>query len=234
MKRIFVPTRIGSDWQPLLAKPELHWKAGKSAMSAAASWESAASRFPEEIKAALEANGDPRLHELELLLAVPEWEVALPGGITSSHTDILAVARNQAGLVVAAVEAKVDEEFGPTLGDKRHDPSPGQRERLAFLHETLGLTAPLPDNIRYQLLHRTASAILTARDFHAATAVMVVQSFSPEARWLADYQEFCQALGVNDAVGVARPVLGVSAPALFVAWCAGDQRFRQADLRSGV
>ena len=36
MKRIFVPTRGGSDWQRLLAKPSLHWKMGASAMTAAA------------------------------------------------------------------------------------------------------------------------------------------------------------------------------------------------------
>jgi hypothetical protein len=234
MKRVLVPTRSGSDWQRLLAQPELHWKRGNSAMTAAASWESAAPRLPAEISAALDTSGDQRLHGLELLVAVPEWEVNLPGGVTSSHTDVLAVTRNQTGLVVVAVEAKVDEEFGPTIGQKRIDPSSGQKERLEFLHATLSLSMPLPDSIRYQLLHRAASAVLTARDFHAATAVMVIQSFSAESRWLSDYREFCQALGVGDAVGVAQQVPGVSAPALFVAWCTGDQRFRQVDLPSGI
>jgi len=36
VKRVFVPTKSGSDWQRLLGKPELHWKMGRSAMSAAA------------------------------------------------------------------------------------------------------------------------------------------------------------------------------------------------------
>jgi len=36
LKRIFIPTKTGSDWQSLLAKPELHWKKGASAMTAAA------------------------------------------------------------------------------------------------------------------------------------------------------------------------------------------------------
>jgi hypothetical protein len=35
----------------------------------------------------------------------------------------------------------------------------------------------IDDGLRYQLLHRTVSAILTARDFHAHAAVMLVQSF---------------------------------------------------------
>ena len=34
MKRIFVPTRDGTDWQRLLAKPTMHWKMGASAMTA--------------------------------------------------------------------------------------------------------------------------------------------------------------------------------------------------------
>ena len=53
MKRIFVPTRSGSDWQPLLAEPIKHWKKGKSAMTAAACWESAGTTFPPEVAAAL-------------------------------------------------------------------------------------------------------------------------------------------------------------------------------------
>src|SRR5207249_12021080 len=110
MKRIVVPTKSGAEWKRLLAKPDLHWKPGKSAMSAAASWEAAGDRFPGELSAALEASNDRDLANLELLLAVPEWEVELPGGLTTSHTDVMALARNDRGLVAVAIEAKVDEE----------------------------------------------------------------------------------------------------------------------------
>ncbi len=55
MKRIFVPTKDGSDWQGLLAKPSLHWKKGKSAMTAAASWESARDALPPEIASLLDS-----------------------------------------------------------------------------------------------------------------------------------------------------------------------------------
>lgn len=67
-------------------------------MSAAASWEAAHDRLPPEIQACLESSGEAQLRSLELLLAVPEWEVPLPGGETSSHTDVLAVARNDVAL----------------------------------------------------------------------------------------------------------------------------------------
>ena len=109
MKRIFVPTISGSDWQRLLGKPELHWKSGRSAMSAAACWEESEPRLPREISDALEASGDKSLTSLELLVAIPEWEVELPGGDRPSQTDILAITRNELGLVILGVEAKVDE-----------------------------------------------------------------------------------------------------------------------------
>lgn len=233
MKRILVPTVSGRDWKRLLAQPDLHWVPGRSAMSAAASWEDAATRLPPEITAALDAANDPVVSGLELVIAVPEWEVPLPGGTTSSCTDVLAIASNAKGLVVIAVEAKVEEEIGPTIGQKRTAASVGQQERLDFLHRSLGLANSLPDDVRYQLLHRTASAVLAAKAFHASTAVMIVQSFSPESRWLADYKRFCEALGVTGATGVVVPTQNPASPQLFLGWCAGDQRFRKADMRGG-
>ena len=67
MKKILVPTESGSDWKRPLAKPELHWKPGKSAMSAAASWEASGDRFPSELSASLDASGDPDVANLTLI-----------------------------------------------------------------------------------------------------------------------------------------------------------------------
>jgi hypothetical protein len=234
MKRIVVPTESGSDWQRLLAKPALHWKPGRSAMSSAACWEAANGRLPVELQASLEGATDPDLANLELLLAVPEWEVELPGGVTNSHTDVLALARNERGLVAIAVEAKVDEAFGPTLGEKRAAASDGQKARLKHLHEELGLNEELPDSIRYQLLHRTVSAIGTARQFHAHVAVMLVQSFSSAGRWREDFESFSKALGAGTASDSVVEVPDHQAPRLFLGWCAGDQRFCAMDLRVSV
>ena len=169
MKKIFVPTQGGNDWQRLLAKPELHWKPGASAMTAAACWEGAGGQLPAEIRRQLDASGDPRLTNLELLAAIPEWEVELPGGTTTSHTDVLAICRNATGLCVIGVEAKVLEDFGPLVGEKRKGASAGQLERLDYLHAQLGVER-FDDAIRYQLLHRTVSALLTAEKFHAEVA----------------------------------------------------------------
>ena len=43
------------------------------------------------------------------------------------------------------------------------------------------------DSIRYQLLHRAASAMVEARRFNAAHAMMLVHSFSPSDEWFDDY-----------------------------------------------
>jgi len=234
MKRIFVPTQTPSDWQHLLAKPKLHWKKSYSAMTTAACWEAADGELPPEVNQIFQVSGQSDLLDLKLLAAIPECEVDLPGGTRPSHTDVLALARNDKGLVVIAVEAKVDEPFGPTLGEKRSEASNGQSERISYLHAALGLDTPLNDNIRYQLLHRTVSALRTAQDFHATSAVMLVHSFSLTRRWSEDFSAFCQDMSAKplspDLYGVPR----FKSPRLYLAWCAGDERFLNVELPSMV
>ena len=231
MKRIYVPTRSGSEWQPLLAKPQLQWKRGKSAMTTAASWEDAQNAFPREIETLLNSSHDDYLVQLQLLLAIPEWEVALEGGDTASHTDVLAIARNAEGLCVVAVEAKVDESFGPLLSEKRAEATSGQSTRIDFLQSLLGV-AKFQDSIRYQLLHRTASALLTARQFHARTAVMLVQAFGSRSEQRDDFDRFCTALGASQVVPDLLVVRAHTDPRLFVGWCNGDSRFLSVELPS--
>ncbi|MFC3110053.1 DUF6946 family protein [Undibacterium arcticum] len=230
MKRIFVPTAGARDWQRLLAKPMLHWKKGRSAMTTAACWEAMPGQLPVEVKAILDSSNEAELTGLQLLAALPEWEVPLPGGARSSFTDVLALASNNAGLVAVAVEAKVDEAFGPTLREKRADPSDGVLGRISYLHEVLRRESPLDDQIRYQLLHRTASALLTATDFHASAAVMLVHSFSPTARWREDFDAFSSAMGATPLSDNLSVVPGFAGPKLYLAWCAGNQAFLDDDL----
>ena len=226
MKRIVVPTQSPEDWKRLLAKPDPHWKAGYSAMTLARSWEDAQPGVPPEIAAALESADDPLLGGLRLLLAIPEYQVEVPGGRRPSQTDVLALMRGPEGLVVVAVEGKVDEPFGPTVGEKRSEVSAGVDERLAWLIARLGFDS-VPDTIRYQLLHRTVSALLIAERFDAGGAVMLVHSFSPTGRWFEDFAAFASLFGVETGAG---SILRINRPAgvpLFIGWCAGDQRFRE-------
>lgn len=200
-------------------------------MSAAACWEERHPGLPAEIVAVLESASQPALAELELLAAMPEWEVALPGGENASQTDVLALTRNKHGLVVIGVEAKVDEPFGPTLKEKKAGATEAQLLRIAYLEKELGRTAEFDDHIRYQLLHRSVSALQTARAFHAAVAVMLVQSFSPTSKWREDFEKFCQALDCRDLSANLREVPGVG-PRLLLGWCVGNDRFRSVELPS--
>jgi hypothetical protein len=232
MRRIFVPTRTPSDWQMLLAQPQLHWKKSYSAMTAAACWEASNGDLPPEIIRTFELSGQNALLRLKMLAVIPEWEVELPGGQRSSHTDVLALTRNDDGVTVICVEAKVNEPFGPTLGQKRREASPGQTERLDYLHSVLELKTPMDDGIRYQLLHRSVSAIKTAQDFHASAAVMLVHSFSLESRWREDFTAFCEGMSARSLTPDLYFVPRSENPCLYLAWCAGDAKFTNVELPS--
>lgn len=205
MPRIYVPTTGPHDWHWLLAKPGLHWKHGASAMALASAWEAAAT-WPPEVAAALDKGG---FGGLELLLGFPEREVPLPGGRRPSQTDLFVLARRrQDGLVAIAVEGKVAEPFGDhTVAQWRStDPGPGREKRLAYLLGLLGLSDDArAARLRYQLLHRTASAVIEAQRFGAHEAIMLVHSFSATSEHFDDFAEFADALGARAAVGEINP-----------------------------
>ena len=183
-------TTSPEDWKEFLAKPD-HWKPGRSAMETAYAWERA-NGLPDAIATFFPG--------AEMLFAIPEWKVPLPGGERDSQNDVFALLSDGNGLVPVMVEAKRDEHFGPTLGEWLKAPSPGKTARLAAICEMLGLdAAKLDPRLRYQLFHRTASAVVTAERFHARRAAMVVQSFSPEHRWFGDYAAFAGLFGLSPA-----------------------------------
>jgi hypothetical protein len=203
VNQIYLPTTGSHDWQWLLASPGLQWKHGASAMALADAWEHS-DPWPQAVADALATNSD--LSDLELLLALPEHQVPLPGGTASSQTDLFVLARRVDGDRVAiAVEGKADEPFGEdTVAEWRADAGPGRIKRLAYLVDALRLVdderlAP----IRYQLLHRTASAIIEARRFGAAHAVLLVHSFGKNAKWFDDLAAFVALYDVTVARGSA-------------------------------
>jgi hypothetical protein len=149
----------------------------------------------------LDRSGYTDLEGLDLLVGIPEYRVALPGGERASQTDLFVLARAAAGTLVAmAVEGKAEESFGRTIAAWRKDESEGKRERLRFLINVLDLVDDdRLQQARYQLLHGTASAVIEADRLHAGAAVMLVHSFSPSRRWLPDFAYFASLLRVADA-----------------------------------
>jgi hypothetical protein len=166
---IYIPSGGPGAWRPLLADPVLHWRTGYSARTLAHCWEEAAG-VPAEIDRILGG-------ATELLLAIPEHKVPLPGGRRDSQCDLFALVRGSRGLVAAAIEGKVNEPFGPLIGDWLKGASKGKQARIDAIMSRLGRNAPVPPSLHYQLLHRTAAALIEGERFAAPHSAMIVHSF---------------------------------------------------------
>lgn len=219
MSRIYVPASSAEQWAQFLAEPVKHWRSGYSARTLAYSWQEATG-FPTEVGSVLES----QFPSTELLLAFPEHKVPLPGGSRSSQNDIWALARSEGKLVSIAVEGKVSEPFGPTVQEWQTESSPGKTERLSYLLKLLELSA-VSGAIRYQLLHRTASAIIEAKRFNAAHAVMLVHSFSQSSEWFQDFADFVALMGGSARENAMVSVGLRSSVSLHLAWVRGNASY---------
>lgn len=217
-KSIYIPTRGPDDWRQLLAEPDRQWKAGCSAKELAYCWEMAEG-FPAEVEAVLRSQ--PSFASLEILFAAPEYEVPLPGGSRPSQNDIFVLAKGSGGLVVIMVEGKVSEPFGPALGEWLAGKTAGKVTRLSYMQSLLRIRGDIPEKMPYQLLHRTASALIVAERFCAKSAVMLVHSFSAENAWFDDYAAFLDLYGVTAKVGVLHTLFDDAVPNLFCGWVKG-------------
>ncbi len=164
----------------------------------------------------------------ELLVAFPEWKVPLPGGRADGQSDVFALVRCNPATVALAVEGKVAEPFGPTLGEWLIDASDGKRQRLDFIKNTLGLANELPDTVRYQFLHRTASALIEANRFGTDAAAMAVHSFSSDQLWFNDFTSFCALFGAAPKIGQFIRVTDRLPRPLYLGWAVGEKRFLAA------
>jgi hypothetical protein len=221
MKRIYMTTSGAEDWRKGLAAAH-HWKEGHSAHALASCWEDT-DTFPAEI---VHMFTDTPLRGIELLLAIPEHKVDLPGGQRPSQNDLFVLAKApDESLVAITVEGKVKEPFDKTLGEWRAEKSEGKTERLKALQYELELSEPLPDSIRYQLIHRTASAMIEARRFGARSAVMIVHSFSQEDLWFDDYRNFLKLFGAQGGVNKLTFVHSVRGISLYCGWARGNKKY---------
>jgi hypothetical protein len=197
-----------------LAKPEQwkevvgqeNWGVGRSAYEVAFSWQTAGG-LPPGIAKALAASGARPLAGVHLDVAIVEKPIFLDAQTTPSITDLIGYGRNAADEpIVVAVEGKAQETFGlPVRSWLRGDalefrtsvePTPTRTRRFEFLCERLGLGVDHECQLRYQLLHRTVSALLEGELHAAAAVVIVVHAFGPQSagNW-TDYQLFLEALG---------------------------------------
>jgi hypothetical protein len=96
---------------------------------------------------------------------------------------------------------------------------------LAYLKLQLSLSGDVAGGVRYQLLHRTASAVIEAKRFLAPQAIMLVHSFSPTQQWFADYAAFASLLGVNAEPNRLLSVGQRGGVDLFIGWVCGNQDY---------
>jgi hypothetical protein len=192
IRRLHVPLLKPEDIIPHLAKQELHWRAGYSAQELAVTWWSSRNDFPAAVRAVLRTA--PEYDNAELIDGFFEREVEIRSSGRNSQTDLMVIAGLAEELAVIAVEGKVEESFAQLIGD--WNTTPGKLNRLERLCETLCLEVARVGDIRYQLLHRAASAIYEAKRYRCRNALMLVHSFSATHRWFADFAAFSRAISI--------------------------------------
>jgi hypothetical protein len=218
---IFIPAKQPEDWRHLLAEPAKHWRDGYSAKSLALSWQSN-DGFPPEVRRVFENSDFAIFRNAELLLAIPEHQVPLPGGGKPSQNDLFVLAKGVGQLISLTVEGKASEPFGPLVSDWFKTPSDGRNKRLTSLCKTLELNPERIQPFRYQLLHRTASSVIEAQRFNAQNALMMVHSFSPINEGFDDFKKFAglyNAKAEPDKILYAGQVNGID---LYLGWVKGE------------
>ena len=223
MNKIYIPTTKPEDWKPLLADPK-HWRSGYSAMALAYCWQDA-NGFPATVKRVFNKSKIKLFNNLDMLFAMPEYSVALPGGVRPSQNDLFILAKNGDHLITITVEGKVNEPFGPLVSDWFKNPSPGKKKRLAFICDKLGLEQSKIFNIRYQLLHRTVSAIIEAERFNTPNAMMLVHSFSQTNGWFNDYSDFAALFGIDAELDRIYPAGDIGGINLYLGWVKGEEKY---------
>jgi hypothetical protein len=178
---------------------------------------------------------------------IVEHRVPLPGRGYPSQTDLFVLAKSGKDLVSIAVEGKVSEPFDDLVSDwlarpprvKASDgdvpleapeaptPSPGKLERLAGQRQMLEIDEEDVKSARYQLVHRTAAALIEAERFNARHALMLVHSFSqkepPDS--FDDYERFAALLCTKVAKDAIAHVGKRDGVELYLGWVTGEAEF---------
>lgn len=198
--RIHVPLLAPQDIKKHLGA-EHHWQEGRSAKCLIDQWWTA-NGIPPSINGLLDQAEEWR--GAELIDAFAERKTSLEDGRPSHpQSDLLAIVGIGSRLGIIAIEAKVDEGFDKTIDEWLTRDSAGKRKRLEGLCARFGLGPTAVGHYRYQLFHRTASALIEAARYRSDQAAMIVQSWCPNKSSFADYEAFCRLLDYrNVGVGV--------------------------------
>jgi len=223
MNKIYIPAKKPEDWKQFLADPK-HWKSGHSAMALAYCWQEA-DGFPKSLKRVFKKSEIDLFQKLDILLATPEYQVPLPGGARPSQNGLFVLAKSKNDLITIMVEGKVSGSFGPLVSKWYKKFSKGKQKRLKFLCDILELEAKHAQGIRYQLLYRTASALIEAKSYNARNAIMLVHSFSQKNKWFGDYAQFLSMYGIDAHVNEIHNVGELGGINLYLGWVKGEKKY---------
>jgi hypothetical protein len=214
-----IPATKPEDWKQFLAQPDKQWKDGYSAKELAEAWQNALD-FPKIVRNALASSKIAKDKEIQFIQGIPEYKVDIPGGNRASQNDLFVLAKIDNELVVIMVEGKHREPFGPTVAEwKVKDGfSEGKQSRLAYLAATLDLPLSNIEELRYQLFHRTVSAILTAQKYCTKKAIMMIHTFSLNNDSYPDYEAFAKMLGYKPKINCFTEYKSKSSILLSLGW----------------
>ena len=222
---LYIETKGAISWKDFLAEPDKQWKTGYSAKSLAYSWESE-NGFPMTIQKSFRKS---KL-DLEMLLGIPEYKVFLDTKKAPSQNDLFVLAKDKFGLATIMVEGKVLESFDRYVKDWFNE-TESRKQRLDFLLKKLELNKTIKEieGFRYQLFHRTVSAIIAAENFTAKKAIMIVHSFSQTNEWFKDFSDFLTLLNpkiknpnTNEVYKCGILTSGIE---LYIGWIKGDKKY---------
>jgi len=213
-------THGSEGWREFLAHPPRHWKDNRAARRLAEAWEASAPHPPPPLRAAF---AETPFQEFEPFVAIPAYEVDMPGRHRAARSDLLVVGATGDELAIVMMQGKVRSSLGPHVDEWLHNPSPGKLVRLGFLTRTLELTDPIPETISHQLLHRAAAPLLEARRLRIPRAAMIVAAFGPTDECHEEFEEFARLLGVTGARGRLERSPLHEGPELWLSWVDFDR-----------
>lgn len=225
MSQFYLNTISAEDWKNGLASPDKQWKKGFSARTLAYSWETA-NGFPDIVKKEFKICDFSFFNNLNFLLGIPEYKVSLPGGNRDSQNDIFVLAKNNNNqLISIMVEGKCDETFGPLFGEWYKNPSQGKKKRISHIKSILNIKNKISKDIRYQLLHRSASAIIEAKKFNCKYAILLIHSFNQDDLWIEDYYKFISLFGLIEKKKGVQLLNKIDGIEFYGMWVTGEKTF---------
>jgi hypothetical protein len=213
MFKFYSEIQSPEEWRAQLAHPKKNWAKGKSAYELAYAWLGANRNLPASISKLLDSR--EVFKNLIVDKAIVEKKVKLDAYGRPSQTDLMLYGHNKNGKIVIAIEGKESEPFDLPVSKWLMSEREGsnKKPRLAHLINLLKLSNLGDDKIAkigYQLLHRTASALLEAKNYGAKYAMMLVHSFlgNDKEDHFKDYGYFLGLIGIEDPLVRRNKIVG--------------------------